>query len=78
MHPTRFNNKFALTLFACTLLFLTACTKKDYTCRCDGGITGQGQTKIFSNTGKAKAKNDCALMESPSGTADGFTNCRVE
>jgi len=60
------------------LLCLSACAKKDYTCRCDGGISGQGQAIIISKTSQANAKKDCASMESPAGTADGLGNCRIE
>lgn len=62
----------------CTVIFITACTKKDYTCRCDGGFSGQGQVTIIANTYKGKAKKDCVALEQAAGTPDGFTNCRIE
>jgi len=55
---------------------LASCGKKDYTCKCDGGLTGQGMQTEIKNAKKSAAKKACSSYEGPV-AVDGFTNCRL-
>lgn len=54
----------------------TGCSKKDFTCKCDGGFTGMGMQKEMKQTRKSAAKKACKEYESDP-AVDGFTNCRL-
>ncbi len=56
---------------------VSGCGKKDFTCKCDGGFSGQGMQRELKQTKKSAAKKACQSYENEPGTADGFTNCRL-
>jgi len=55
--------KFTLLVFSVALCF-SAC-KRDYICRCTGGIAKSGYDVPFQNISYGKAKNDCNKYSSP-------------
>ncbi|HTN17822.1 MAG TPA: hypothetical protein VL092_09095 [Chitinophagaceae bacterium] len=61
-----------------SLFLLSSCDKKSYTCRCDGGFSGGGTISTVEARSKNKAENKCASYNSPTGTADGVYNCKLQ
>lgn len=55
---------------------LMSCRKKNYTCKCDGGLTGKGMEMEIKQARENAARKACKKNESDA-TVDGFTNCRL-
>jgi len=63
--------KLALIAFCVTLCF-SSC-KRDYVCRCTGGIAKSGFDVHFQNMNYGRAKNDCQEYTSPVKGPDAVT-----
>ena len=68
---------FSIFAIACGLSF-SSCSEKDYTCHCEGGISGAGTKNTVNAVSKRKAEKKCTAFNQPSGTADGFHNCALQ
>lgn len=64
--------------FVCTTLTLFSCQKKEYTCRCGGGINGLGTTKKIESMNISRAKKVCDNMSTPDYVIDGFHGCELK
>lgn len=67
----------ALSVFSISILLLS-CSKKDYTCHCEGGFDGGGQTIIISKTSKGGAQTECYSMNDAPGSDDGLSKCELK
>lgn len=66
-----------LSVFSIAML-LFSCSKKDYTCHCEGGFDGGGQTMIISKSTKGNAETECYSKNDAPGSDDGFSNCELK
>ncbi|MCC6185805.1 MAG: hypothetical protein IT256_01490 [Chitinophagaceae bacterium] len=61
-----------------SFLLLSSCKQKEYTCICQGGFTGGGDTRLIQSSSKSRAEKDCYSSNAPYGTADGFYDCELK
>ncbi len=67
-----------LLFIGCLVLFFSSCQTKEYTCQCQGGLSGQGATIKIEKSTKAKALRVCEnKLMADGGAADGFHNCEI-
>lgn len=70
--------KLIFTSVSCFVLAFTSCQKKEYTCHCDGGFSGNGDTFIIKKASKGNAKSECYNYNSGINVDDGFHNCELK
>lgn len=68
--------KFAYVFLVVSSITVSGCSKKDYSCKCDGGLTGNGMQIEIKQTKKSTANKACKGYEG-NPAVDGFTNCRL-
>ncbi|MES2479681.1 MAG: hypothetical protein V4561_11385 [Bacteroidota bacterium] len=70
--------KLTFTSLCCFALAFMSCQKKEYTCHCDGGFSGNGDTFIIKKSSKGNAKSECYNYNTSINTNDGFHNCELK
>jgi hypothetical protein len=75
--PWHMKHTLLLSLFS-SLLLLSSCDRKSYSCHCDGGFSGAGSTMNVEAASKKRAQKKCEDNNSGPETNDGYDNCTLQ